>query len=71
MRVKRAILFITICLIVVILLCIFHYKIASPRGESIHIAFGGPMSGDGAAAGKLMTRAIQSYLDRVNDNGGV
>ncbi|MCP4694036.1 MAG: ABC transporter substrate-binding protein, partial [Desulfobacterales bacterium] len=46
-------------------------KIASPRGESIHIAFGGPMSGDGAAAGKLMTRAIQSYLDRVNDNGGV
>ncbi len=43
----------------------------STEEETIHIAFGGPMSGDEAEAGRLMTRAIQLYLDDVNDSGGI
>ncbi len=39
--------------------------------EPIHIAFVGPMSGDGAMAGKLMTQAIQLHLDSVNNQGGI
>ncbi|MCP4690673.1 MAG: ABC transporter substrate-binding protein [Desulfobacterales bacterium] len=37
----------------------------------IHIAFCGPMSGEGGEAGKFMTQAIQLYLDQVNQEGGV
>jgi potassium efflux system protein len=42
-----------------------------PQKEAIHIAFVGPINGDGAAAGQLMTQAIQLYLDTVNEQGGV
>ncbi len=41
------------------------------KQEPIYIAFIGPMSGNGAAAGKLMTQAIQLQLDKVNAKGGV
>lgn len=34
--------------------------------ENIYIAFIGPMSGEGAAAGQIMTQAIQLYLDGIN-----
>jgi len=39
--------------------------------ETIHLAFAGPMSGEGAAAGRLMTQAIQMYLDSINSRGGI
>ncbi len=39
--------------------------------DSIHIAFAGPLSGEGAAAGRLMTRAIQLYLNHLNERGGI
>ncbi len=39
--------------------------------EPIYLAFIGPMSGDGAAAGQLMTQAIQLYLDTINEKGGI
>ncbi|HHB92101.1 MAG TPA: mechanosensitive ion channel [Thioploca sp.] len=41
------------------------------KQKPIHIAFIGPMSGNGAAAGKLMTQAIQMQLDKVNAKGGI
>ncbi|MDM8559775.1 ABC transporter substrate-binding protein [Candidatus Parabeggiatoa sp. HSG14] len=47
---------------------VYHYY---KEYESIHIAFAGPMSGDGAAAGRLMTQAIQLYLKKINQKGGV
>ncbi len=34
--------------------------------QIVRIAFIGPMSGDGAAAGKLMTQGINLYLDELN-----
>ncbi len=40
-------------------------------GKSIHVAFAGPLSGDGAAAGKLMSQAIQLYFDEINQKGGI
>jgi branched-chain amino acid transport system substrate-binding protein len=40
-------------------------------GQSIHIAFAGPMSGEGEAAGRLMTRSIQLYFDKINQRGGI
>lgn len=41
------------------------------KGDSIHIAFAGPMSGEGAAAGKFMSQAVQLYLDEINKKGGI
>ncbi len=40
-------------------------------GKSIHVAFAGPLSGDGATAGKLMSQAIQLYFDEINKKGGI
>ncbi|OQY56867.1 MAG: hypothetical protein DRR08_05695 [Candidatus Parabeggiatoa sp. nov. 2] len=40
-------------------------------GKAIHIAFAGPMSGEGATAGRLMTQAIELYFDRINERGGI
>jgi len=42
-----------------------------PTEETIHIAFAGPMSGEGAAAGRLMTRAIELFLQPLNNSGGI
>lgn len=42
-----------------------------PKEETIHIAFAGPMSGEGAAAGRLMTQAIELFLQPINSSGGV
>ncbi len=67
---RREKLFLALGVVAMIGAFVFYWSI-SKEGETIHIAFGGPMSGEGAAAGKLMTRAIQSYLDRVNNDGGV
>jgi branched-chain amino acid transport system substrate-binding protein len=39
--------------------------------NAVHIAFVGPLSGEGAAAGKLMTQAIQLYFDYINQRGGI
>jgi len=54
-------------LIVLSLIGLNFYSKQSP----IYIAFIGPMSGNGAAAGKLMTQAIQLQLDEVNAKGGI
>jgi potassium efflux system protein len=56
-------------LIVVLLLALvwtFHEYFWKDEGETISIAFIGPMSGEGAAAGELMTQAIQLYFDEIN-----
>jgi ABC-type branched-subunit amino acid transport system substrate-binding protein len=37
--------------------------------QKISIAFVGPLSGNGAAAGQLMVQAIQLYLDSINKQG--
>jgi branched-chain amino acid transport system substrate-binding protein len=39
--------------------------------NTIHIAFVGPMSGDGKKAGELMTQGIQLHFDHINQRGGV
>jgi len=48
----------------------YNYLMSSQE-KTLHIAFAGPLSGEGAAAGRLMTQAIQLYLDQVNKQGGV
>jgi potassium efflux system protein len=40
-------------------------------GNAIHIAFAGPLSGEGAVAGRLMSQAIQLYFDKINERGGI
>ncbi|MFK5969023.1 MAG: ABC transporter substrate-binding protein [Candidatus Marithrix sp.] len=60
------IIFITIIIILGLVGLNFYLK-----QKPIYIAFIGPMSGNGAAAGKLMTQAIQMQLDKVNAKGGV
>ncbi|MDM8564977.1 ABC transporter substrate-binding protein [Candidatus Halobeggiatoa sp. HSG11] len=62
--------FITILVTVIIVLGFVALNFYSKQ-EPIHIAFIGPMSGNGAAAGKLMTQAIQLRLDKVNAKGGI
>ncbi|MDM8569113.1 ABC transporter substrate-binding protein, partial [Thiotrichales bacterium HSG1] len=61
---------IAICAIVIIIIIPIGLEFYSKQ-EYIHIAFIGPMSGNGAAAGKLMTQAIQLQLDQVNNKGGI
>ena len=39
--------------------------------NALSIAFVGPLSGEGAAAGKLMIQAIQLYFDYINQRGGI
>ncbi|OQY44472.1 MAG: hypothetical protein DRR08_27360 [Candidatus Parabeggiatoa sp. nov. 2] len=41
------------------------------KEEPLYIAFIGPMSGEGKAAGEIMTQAIQLYLDQFNSRGGI
>jgi branched-chain amino acid transport system substrate-binding protein len=53
------------------LFIIFGVKYFSSHQEQLHIAFIGPMSGSGAAAGKSMTQAIQWYINQVNQKGGI
>jgi potassium efflux system protein len=53
------------------LFIIFGVKYFSSNQEQLHIAFIGPMSGSGAAAGKSMTQAIQWYINQVNQKGGI
>ncbi len=50
---------------------IIEYSPLSTEKSPIHIAFAGPMTGDGATAGQLMTQAIQLYFDKINQSGGV
>jgi potassium efflux system protein len=47
-----------------------YYDLLKESG-SIQIAFVGPMSGKGKAAGKLMKNAIKLYLDQINQKGGI
>ena len=44
---------------------------SAKQKDPIYIAFAGPMSGDDAAAGEMMSRAIQLQLDQLNENGGI
>jgi len=54
-----------------IIIWALYHNYLREEGEFIHIAFAGPMSGEGAAAGTLMTQAIQLYLDEINKKGGI
>ena len=58
--------FMLIVILLLVLVWTFH-KYFKEEGETIYIAFIGPMSGKGKAAGEIMSQAIQLYLDRVND----
>ncbi len=63
-----------ICIVVLLTIGVawlVNHNYFKPEKEPIHVAFAGPMSGEGAMAGKLMTQAIQLYLDTINKNGGV
>jgi len=39
--------------------------------STLTIAFAGPMSGEGAAAGRLMTQGIELHLEEINKKGGI
>jgi potassium efflux system protein len=59
----------TICLLV-----LFVVPAPLPAQEErgpLHIAFVGPLSGDGEEDGTAMVRGIQIYLDAVNEEGGL
>jgi len=60
---------ISACLIIFIF--VVHQTFFSIKEEIMHIAFVGPMSGEGAKAGKIMTQAIQLYFDEINYQGGI
>ena len=49
----------------------FAYHEYFKYGKAIHVAFVGPLSGEGATAGRLMTQAIQLYFDKINERGGI
>jgi branched-chain amino acid transport system substrate-binding protein len=51
-------------------LIVLNYSFQSKKAP-IYLAFVGPMTGEGAAAGKMMSQAIQLYLKTINKNGGV
>ena len=55
----------------VCLIFLAYYDYLKDYGKSIHIAFVGPLTGEGAAAGRLMTQAIQLYLKKINQKGGI
>jgi len=58
-----------ICLLCVIY--IIYQRLFYKMDEVMHIALVGPMSGEGAKTGKIMTQAIQLYLDEINAKGGI
>jgi potassium efflux system protein len=62
MKVKIFMLIVTFLLVLV---WTFH-KDFKEEGETIYIAFIGPMSGEGKAAGEIMSNAIKLYLEEVN-----
>jgi len=71
MKIKSSQFFFVIVIILFVLVWVglnFSFK---QEAEPIYLAFIGPLSGDGAAAGKLMTQGIQLYLDTVNEKGGI
>ncbi|EDN72032.1 ABC-type leucine transporter [Beggiatoa sp. SS] len=71
MKVKLSKIFFVVVIILFVLIWVglnFSFK---QEAEPIYLAFIGPLSGDGAAAGKLMTQGIQLYLDTVNERGGI
>jgi len=59
-----------IILIIIIILSVFLWSLLETyfheEKQPIQIAFIGPMSGDGAAAGELMSQAIELYFEKVN-----
>lgn len=71
MKGKYSKIFLVVVIILSILVWVgFNYYLKQQK-EPIYIAFNGPMSGEGAAAGKLMTQAIQLYLEPINAKGGI
>lgn len=70
MRLKLFVILLTVISLVTAIMVGKNYYFQKEK-EPIHIAFAGPMSGEGATAGKLMTQAIQLYLDTINAKGGV
>ncbi len=58
-------------LIVTALAWTIYTNLLQREGKYIYIAFIGPMSGGGGAAGKIMSQAIQLYFDSINEKGGV
>lgn len=53
-------------LVVVVIVSSFFVWEAYNKEEPMYIAFIGPMSGEGAAAGKIMTNAIKLHLEEIN-----
>ncbi|MCK5523978.1 MAG: ABC transporter substrate-binding protein [Thiomargarita sp.] len=68
MKTPHFILGIVLCITIIAVLVF--YKIFND-GELISIAFVGPTSGEGKAAGQLMTNAIKLYLEKINKKGGI
>ncbi len=65
----KALMLIVAMIAVIFSLALLSYL--SKKKDAIHIAFAGPASGRNARAGALMIRAIELYLDEINQSGGV
>jgi potassium efflux system protein len=65
----KPVVFITF--LVIFALVLFYSYSFIKNYQKISIAFVGPLSGNGAAAGQLMVQAIQLYLDSINKQGGI
>lgn len=57
--------------VILLILTWMGFKPYYGQSGTIHLAFVGPLSGEGGAAGKSMTQAIQWYLDTINQQGGI
>ncbi len=57
--------------ILFVLIWFAYHNYLRESGNAIHIAFAGPLSGEGVVAGRLMSQAIQLYFDKINERGGI
>jgi potassium efflux system protein len=64
-------IYIVAAIILITLLWMVYENYLKKFGNSMHIAFVGPMSGEGKTAGDLMTQAIRLHFDHINQRGGV
>ena len=71
MRIRRTAILLSIVVVLAILCFAYFSSRSSLPADANHIAFVGPMSGDGEAAGRMMSQAVQMLVDEINEDGGV
>jgi len=68
---RSALIFLGMIAMIGMLFFLIYKDFFKTENRPYHLAFVGPLSGEGDAAGKQMTRAIDLYLEQLNKRGGV